>query len=306
MSGEKDARVETIDVDRMRRAAEQVAERERQRQRTAAACAAASAELEAARGRLREVERERAAVAAQHAQVQAGLREINIERGKLTRRISEVKEETIRARQNAMDLQEKISSDQKSVAHDLDVLATKERELLNEMNMLESRIAAYDGRDIVEARGAAEEAAQRQERLNADLAKINAEIAAYSNSPALGFVLEQMVSSFSEFAFHVDRALVNDSDIEIYMSRHGEETVRIATAMIDAKLAAAAADPRLRLLIERTEPNLAACIADTTKIMQRLREKGVVVSLDVRGPDAQRPAKKERTAVHEKAGEENR
>jgi DNA repair exonuclease SbcCD ATPase subunit len=303
MSGEKDARVEAIDPQLMREAVQRASDREHQRQQTAEACAAAARDLTAASSRLRDLERARAAVASQHSAVEANLQQASVERARTARRIEQMRRETIETRDRAHALGRDIAADQKRLENDLSVLAARERELQQELRNLESRIADYDGHQMLEARDAAEEAERQQARVNADLARLDAELAAYSSSPALGFVIEQMVSSFSEFAFHVERAHVTDADIEIVMSRHGQDTVRIATAMIDEKLAAAKLDPRLRLLIERAEPDVEACIADTTKIIQRLREKGVVVSLEVREPAAGRPAEPARVAdTNERSG----
>jgi hypothetical protein len=284
MSGQKDGRVEAIDADRMREAVLREAERARLRQQTAEACAIAQREIEAAASRLHAIERERTNAVGRHEQVREDLERVSVERVRVERRIEQMRRETIQTRERAAELSRDIAADQRRLTNDLQALMAQERQLLEQQRSLESRIAAYDGGELLAASTAVQEAEARQERLNADLARLEAEIAAYEAAPALGFVIEQMVSSFSEFDFHVQRAYVSNREIEIVMQRHGEETVRIATPLIGAKLDKAKLDPRISLLLERSEPSLDACIADTMKIMQRLREKGVALTFELREP----------------------
>jgi len=192
-----------------------------------------------------------------------------------------MKEETLHAQTEGRQVAAEIAQEERQVAHDIDRLRDAERSLAADLQSIAQTMAKLDGTDLVRARqeldqAAAELAAHAEEQLRIDIG-----IAARGADETTGIVVEQLIGAMIESNFKVVHVFNDEQQLEIRMQHLTGEVVSIAIDLTRKMAEERHAQPgtKLQLVLQREQRDVEACIADTMQIVERLRKRGVAVTL---------------------------
>ena len=280
MSGQKDLVVHEVD-ERLRREQETAAARERRCAETAAALARADERQKQAEASLRSLQSERDRLRERQQHAARELEDVRIQHAALQRRMARMKEETLRAQTEARQVADQISQEERQVAHDIERLRDAERSLAADLQAITQTMAKLDGTDLVRAKQEMEQAAAELAAQAEDQMRIDIGIAARGADETTGIVVEQLIGAMIESNFKVVHVFNDQQQLEIRMQHLTGEVVSIAVDLTKkiAEERHAQPGPKLQLVLEREQRDVEACIADTMQIVERLRKRGVAVTL---------------------------
>lgn len=274
-----------------RRASEQAqrAAKERARREQAERARQASAREEVARagndvarGRsaLSEVAVQRAALAGQVTALQGRLDQLSAQRGELRRRLREMKAETERTQERAEEIAGRVDEVWEDVRVQLSELDALRRELEQDLASAREALHDLDASDAVEGLARVEQADAEHAELSLERAVLDAQVQAFAANPTLGIVVDQILGAAGDLGYSVTRVFETEEGVEFHIRNAQQETLRIAAETSAREFEKLTADPDLQLVLRGLgHPTVGACIADTHELLERLRERGVAVTL---------------------------
>lgn len=282
MSGQKDVTINAIDPALLRAQQQQQRELEERQRATAAMLQEADRKLAAARARAEQVAGQANQLRQNAAALEDDVADTKLRLRELKRTLERMKTSTLEAQKEAGQLGDSVAADAAQVRSQISQLEQSKRALEQQLQEALELVRGFASETVSGATEALEAAAKERDGLLREMSALLAQIKAHATSGPLGVVLQQMLKASEQADYHVSAAYIHQQEIEIFITNQQQETIRIAASLSASRVEELTKDANLRLVLEgQNQPNQEACIVDTLKLVERLRELGVQATIRV-------------------------
>jgi len=237
-----------------------------------------------AEGLAADVERRRVALEQRVAGIGQHLDRIASQRAQLRKRVREMKEETRATQGRAADLEGRVGELRADVDRQMEELERLRESLERELGEARDQLRAIDAADALSAVRGLTALDTEQAGIARERAVVDAQIQAYSANAVLGVIVEEMIAAAADVGYTVERVFATETEVEFFVQNARHETLRIAALLSAARVADLTRDPDLQFVLHGLRPPTDdTCIRDTVKLLERLRERGVAVTLTTGG-----------------------
>lgn len=301
MSGEKDVTVNVVDPRLLAEAEAVRRQLERQRAQVDEACRAASSRLNTAQARVAKARATSSEITAQAGRIEQQLEDVAMERRVLLQRLKSMKKETRDAQREGAELLDRTEGLCHDIESQLASLGDLRRRLEDELNESRRLQAEHDGTEAAEAAAQLTAATDEHTSLLARQGELQAQISAFAADAATGVVIREMLAASADLNYAVARVFATDDEVELVFTSQQKETIRVAVALSKQKAEKLTDDPKLQLILHGAgHDDRDSCIIETVRLLERLRERGVQVTLRVGAPGGHSPAGRSATGVGER------
>ncbi len=284
MSGRKDFEVRAVSDEERQAAARRQREREREAARLAEARADAQKAVDRARAAMAGAQQQSQALAARVGAAQremaanaAALRDLQARSEALSRNLHN----TIVHAGAAADLARESAE---SARAEVDRLQGVLREASAEMQRAVAAQRQFDQQVLAPTRAALERASATLDELERSAAANLAVLAAMNRDATLGVLVNAMVDEADRAGLSIARAWQEGQDWELQF-RDAEGRLFTLAAARTRELQSVKEDARLAVLIGESPEGDEACSLTVAQLVQRLRERGIAVTVRMADPD---------------------
>jgi chromosome segregation ATPase len=292
MSGQKDVLVQSISNALLAQQRERERALEEQRRRIAAAQAQIADELTRAHERAAAAEKASREYARRLDDVSGQLEQATIESKQAAKRLAAVKKHIEEAEYEARAVHSEIVQEGRRIEDQLKTLTALEQELKNSLKEIQRQQETHNGSEALQAMRETQQLTEKHAELTNEASAVDAQLTAFATSNSMGTIIYELLEASREHGYTVTRSFTSPEQAELLIKNDLNETIRIAYDLSREKAEALTENENLRLVLHgENHESEDLCIADTVKILDSLRKRGVGVVLSVEADtgDQRRP-----------------